>query len=344
MKRIVSLVLCLGLVLGGTSVFGAEPDWNSLYDAKMSQIINEYRTGTRDDIGYASMWGEDSYYFALLDINFDGVPELYHTLCSYFEHDPETLAKHEEIYYVKNGEVVQGTIQSSGDLGLLPMYAGSMEEPGVIEREGRRWQFVMRDNATGEVCFLTHDGYSGMSDCPERRYMKLIFDSKTGVAKGECLLYQESNSYTVPQYLQGFSYVAQGSYNTYTQAEYHIENWKSGYIAPTVTWKGETVQFDAPPVIVDDRTLVPIRRIAEAFGAEVGWDENAQIVTIVKDGITIVMEIGKTTYTVNGEEKTLDVPAQIMSDRTMIPVRAVSESFECRVDWNEENQVVIITE
>ena len=347
MKKLASIILCVAIVLSTCTVFGTEKDqvdWKTLYDAKMNQIISEYKNGIRDDANYTYMWGEGSYYFALLDINFDGVPELYHTLCSYFELDPETSPEYEEIYYIKDGKVVQGTIQASGDLGLLPMYAGRMEDPGVLDRNNRRWQFVMKDVQTGEICFLVHDGYSGMADNPERRYDKLIFDSKTGVVKSENLLFQSSHSYAEPQYLQGFEYIAAGSYNTYTQDAFNIANWKAGYLAPKVTWMDETVEFDNPPVIVDSRTLVPIRRIAEALGALVDWDENTQTVTITKDDNTVVMIIGQKVYSLNGEEKTMDVPAQIMGGRTMVPVRAVSESLDCHVDWDEDAWTVKITE
>ena len=345
MKRIVSLVLCMVLVFGVTSVFGAEPDWKMLYETKMNQIISEYKDGNRDTHDFINMWGDDAYYFALLDINFDGIPELYHTLCSFFELEPGTQPEYEELYYIKNGEVKKAAVPLFRKLNILPMCAGKMENPGALYEYNSRWQFVLRNKTTGEVCFVTNDSYSGFMDAPERCYNRLIFNSEIGAVWVEGLVHQEIDSYAEEDalYLTGYEFVAQGAYNSYSQGEYNIENWKPGYIAPTVTIEGTPVQFDAPPVIVNDRTLVPIRRIAETLGAEVEWNEPEQMVTIAKDGIKVVMGIGKDRYTVNGEEKVLDVPAQLMSGRTMIPVRALSESFDCHVDWDEENQVVMIT-
>ncbi len=348
MKKIFSLVLCLSLLLGITTVFAEkEVEWRTLYDAKMDEIINEYKTGVRDDSFFADAWDDSAYYFALLDINFDGVPELYHTLCSYFEFEPDTDHEYEEVYYIKEGKVEKASIQAEQHLRLLPMYCGRMEEPGELYNKNSRWQFVLRNMATGEVCFVTNDSYSGFAE-PDRRYDKLTFDSETGVLISENLLFQEVDDFAYMDYevhyLIGYEYIAHGAYNTYSWGEYNIENWKPGYIAPKVTCDGEFVAFDTPPVIVNGRTLVPVRRIAEALGATIGWDDESQTVIITKGENTVVMVIGQKEYTVNGRIEAMDVPAQLMSGRTMIPARALSEGLNCQVGWDEENQEVMITQ
>ncbi|MDY5626275.1 MAG: stalk domain-containing protein [Clostridia bacterium] len=107
---------------------------------------------------------------------------------------------------------------------------------------------------------------------------------------------------------------------------------------------GETLATDQPPVIINDRTLVPLRAIFEKLGAFVDWNELAQSVTATKDGREISLAIGGNTMYVNGEEKPLDVPAMIYGERTLVPVRAVSEALSCNVEWiGEENTVVIKT-
>ena len=88
----------------------------------------------------------------------------------------------------------------------------------------------------------------------------------------------------------------------------------------------EIVNGDAAPYVADSRTMVPIRALSESFGAEVDFKDN--VVTIVDGDTTIVMTIGETTYTVNGEEKTMDVAPVIGSgDRTYVPVRFVGEAL-----------------
>lgn len=102
--------------------------------------------------------------------------------------------------------------------------------------------------------------------------------------------------------------------------------------------------FDQEPVIESGRTLVPLRVIFEALGATVEWDQETQTVTATKDGKTIVLQIGSNVMYVNGEEVYLDVPAKLNSDRTYVPVRAISEAFDCEVEWNQDMLRVEITE
>ena len=113
----------------------------------------------------------------------------------------------------------------------------------------------------------------------------------------------------------------------------------------TVTVDGNTLQFPLQdPIIIDGRTLVPMRTIFEALGAEVQWiDENGvkSIIATTED-TTINMTIDSDKFYVNGEEKTLDVPAQLINDKTLVPIRAVSESLGCSADWEDETKTVII--
>ena len=111
-----------------------------------------------------------------------------------------------------------------------------------------------------------------------------------------------------------------------------------------VTYNGRELAFDQPPVIRDDRTLVPMRAIFEALGADVDWNEKTRTATGTKDGKRISITIGENRININGENTELDVAAQLINERTMIPVRAISEAFDCRVDWDSSSKTVIITE
>jgi len=105
---------------------------------------------------------------------------------------------------------------------------------------------------------------------------------------------------------------------------------------------GARLATDVDPVIIEGRTLVPVRAIAEGFGAEVGWNGASRQVTVNKGGNAVILTIDNTNYTKNGQALKMDVPAQIVSDRTMVPVRVVSESLDAQVDWNGETRTVII--
>lgn len=111
----------------------------------------------------------------------------------------------------------------------------------------------------------------------------------------------------------------------------------------TVTIDGQNVAFDQPPIIDNDRTLVPMRAIFEALGATVEWDGETRTVTSVKGETTIKLTIDSPDMYVGEKLVTLDVPAKIVSDRTLVPVRAISEAMDCNVEWDGANQQVIIT-
>ncbi len=111
---------------------------------------------------------------------------------------------------------------------------------------------------------------------------------------------------------------------------------------------GETKTNDVAPKIVNDRTMLPARFVAESLGAKVDWDEEKQLVTIVgvnekNEEVTILITIDSDIALVNGKEVKLDSPAFIENDRTYTPLRFISEKLGANVDWNEEQQKVTIT-
>ncbi len=105
---------------------------------------------------------------------------------------------------------------------------------------------------------------------------------------------------------------------------------------------GQELTFDVPPQAIDNRTMVPMRKIFESMGAVVAWDGNTQTVTATKDDITVIMQIDNKVINVNGESITLDVPPQIVDTRTLVPARAVADSLNAKVDWDGETKTVII--
>lgn len=110
-----------------------------------------------------------------------------------------------------------------------------------------------------------------------------------------------------------------------------------------VTVNGQPVIFDVAPYIMQDRTMVPMRAVFEALGAEVQWDEEAQTITVKTENDTIVLHIGSAIFYKNDQEKDTDVAPVILNERTMIPLRAISEALDATVNWNEETQTVVIT-
>lgn len=100
------------------------------------------------------------------------------------------------------------------------------------------------------------------------------------------------------------------------------------------------IDCDQPPVIVGDRTLVPLRAIFEALGAAVYWDNDTRSVTATRGETTVLLIIGSMIMYKDGQPVYLDVPGQIINSRTMVPVRAVSESFGSDVYWDDNTRTV----
>ncbi|MBR3942358.1 MAG: copper amine oxidase N-terminal domain-containing protein [Clostridia bacterium] len=115
--------------------------------------------------------------------------------------------------------------------------------------------------------------------------------------------------------------------------------------AVSVELKGEMLTFpDTQPQLVNGRTMVPMRFIFEKLGASIWWDDANQTVFAFTEQDTMVMQIGSDRMFINDEPLALDVPPQLIGERTMVPLRAVSESFGLKVEWNDETSTVIITE
>ena len=110
----------------------------------------------------------------------------------------------------------------------------------------------------------------------------------------------------------------------------------------TVKLDGKEVAFDVAPQLVNERTMVPVRAIFEALGATVEWDQQTNTVTSSKDGTVIQLTINNPIMKVNGREVVLDTAACIIGERTLVPVRAISESFNLNVDWDGTAKTVII--
>jgi hypothetical protein len=114
----------------------------------------------------------------------------------------------------------------------------------------------------------------------------------------------------------------------------------------TVIVNGKKVNFpDQKPYINnDDRTLVPVRFVSEALGAEVEWHGSQRLVKIIHSDKTIDLVIGEKRAKVNNQYKYFDTKATITpKDRTMVPLRFVSETLGARVNWEGFTRTVTIT-
>ena len=93
--------------------------------------------------------------------------------------------------------------------------------------------------------------------------------------------------------------------------------------------------MDVTPIIQNNRTLIPLRFIADVLDATVYWHPEARAVTITRQGETLTFAIGEMA-------PGMDVPAQIVDNRTMVPLRFIAEFFDATVIWVEESREIVI--
>lgn len=115
---------------------------------------------------------------------------------------------------------------------------------------------------------------------------------------------------------------------------------------PQMTVNGMLQEVDpgrgTTPVLVSDRTLMPVRAIIESVGGTVGWDEASRTVTLSYQDNVIRLVIDSTEAYLNDTLSTLDVAPTTINDRTMMPIRFIAEGFQFTVEWAQDTQTVTI--
>ncbi len=111
---------------------------------------------------------------------------------------------------------------------------------------------------------------------------------------------------------------------------------------------GKILTPDVPPLIIENRTMVPVRSVFEQMGASVFWNESSKEVKIERGGLAVSFIIDSSVALVNGVQKYMDVPAKIVGSadttgRTLVPLRFISESLGWGVQWKGEDTSVFIS-
>ena len=116
----------------------------------------------------------------------------------------------------------------------------------------------------------------------------------------------------------------------------------------TVEVDSKMLQFDVPPQIINGRTMVPMRMIFEELGASVEWNGAERSIHAEKDGQNIGLKIDSRSMNLwtagEGTTVKLDAPATIIDGRTLVPIRAIAEAFDCSVIWNGDTRHITITQ
>lgn len=106
---------------------------------------------------------------------------------------------------------------------------------------------------------------------------------------------------------------------------------------------GDIVKMDVAPMILKGSTMVPLRSLGDFLGAKVDYEPKEQKITFTLFGKVIELVIGRKTAKVNGEPVQLSVPPTIISGRTLVPLRFVSENLGAKVDYEAKSRTITIT-
>ena len=106
---------------------------------------------------------------------------------------------------------------------------------------------------------------------------------------------------------------------------------------------GQRLQTDVDPIIIQGRTMVPMRAIFEALSAAVQWDGDTQKITGTREGTIVVLYLDNPTASINGRPEQLDVPPTLVNGRTLVPTRFIAESLGADVQWDGNTRTVTIS-
>ena len=136
-----------------------------------------------------------------------------------------------------------------------------------------------------------------------------------------------------------YSFFSVKAYELDTVVSLQIDN-------PIMKVNGKDMEIDkghgTKPIVKNDRTLVPIRAIIEAFGGTVDWDGKNRTVTLMLDDDVIKLVIDSTTAYTNSRAATLDTAPVVINDRTMLPIRYIAEGFNLGVAWEGDSHRVSV--
>ncbi len=108
-------------------------------------------------------------------------------------------------------------------------------------------------------------------------------------------------------------------------------------------FNGKSFPMDAPPYISQGRTMVPLRFISEAFNAHISYDSRTKSISIGFKEKTVSLQINNKRALINNESVELDVPPEIKSGRTFVPLRFIAELFDTQVEWDNATRQIRIS-
>lgn len=213
------------------------------------------------------------------------------------------------------------------------------------------------------VGYLTKGEANLAMEIPEgARYTVTIFKETSG-GKLENVISKEINSekksIEIPDVTESCRYYFKIAAKTYSNEDYTIKfvnniqvpvyqgvttiDLQIGNTYMNVNGVGRLIDNNGTmPVLSSGRTMLPIRAVIETLGGTIDWDNDTFTTTVAIGNKNIKIKIGDKVAYVNGTAKSLDVPAQLINQRTMLPLRFIMENLGGNVTWDDATQIVVI--
>jgi hypothetical protein len=123
----------------------------------------------------------------------------------------------------------------------------------------------------------------------------------------------------------------------------NVESIRYSDASVNVKIDGALQTFEQPPVIMNEKTMVPMRKIFEALGATIKWDGSTQSVTATKGSTSILLQIDSAVAKIDNKYVQLEQAPAIINGSSMVPVRFVSEALKAKVEWNNDTRTISIS-
>ncbi len=330
MKKILSLILALICLQNTAFASSFRGDFLDPFNNELFEVVAETSYSKDYDMGfdkYEIVYSEDYTKAKVVHTVVSYTGEVTTTdICDFTDSETAYTYLGDDPYYSDSSEGFNdGLIRAVNPELEMSCYKDVTD---TIRYSYLGQSYYGYDYNMGLLCETENDGWTG-KDSEEREYKTTLTEIMSTNKK------YEFNCYVTNFNDDGYALMR-------TNGKTYVVRLKKGII-PTVTYNGEKIAFDQVPIIESGRTLVPLRAIFEKIGASVEWDDSTQTVTAVKDDIKISLTVNNTIATKNGETVTLDVPAQIINGRTLVPVRFVAACFGVNVAWDDVMQRVLLT-
>ncbi len=318
-------------------------DWKEKYIGFINDNINKNKI-------------YEDYYYTLINVNNDSIPELYiapnsgiggDIICSYYNGDMiyERIGVGDGIFRYIEGKNL--FIESGGRMDTYSDKVYSIENGKfVVKCDG---QYGASDNTNVKCDQYGNPIYeyfiNGVRVADEKEYEKClnaVFNEQQAIEPIYANNKYDSNL---------MRYVGEGIYDRKEILKvidnYDIDKNKSSEIIDSeklisVILNGKELSFDVKPYIENGTTRVPMRKIFESLGAAVEYDASTKTITACKGSAIIELVTGASTARINGREMTLTTSVENKNGSTMVPLRFVSEALGAEVIWDGETKTITI--